>query len=202
MCANVDLRVTRSISCVMLSVIVSCSMLMTGCRKADTPPATTASVDSLTVDSLGETPNVHRFGKALLAGQPSEEDLALAKEQGIVRVITLREDGEINWDEAAAANRLGLEYLQLSFHDPETLTDELLDTSIQYLAESEEHPVLMHCGGASRVGAVWLAYRAIVDGLSVEEATAEAEEVGLRNEAVKQRVIQYVQERATQPAAE
>ena len=50
---------------------------------------------------IGETRNVHQCGSIYLAGQPTEDDIAKLKKAGVKRVITLRTDGEVDWDEAA-----------------------------------------------------------------------------------------------------
>ena len=55
-------------------------------------------------------------------------------------------------------------------------------------------PLIMHCGSANRVGALWLAKRVLDDGLSTEAALAEADQVGLRNEEMKTRVLEYIEE--------
>ena len=52
--------------------------------------------------------------------------------------------------------------------------------------------MLLHCASSNRVGAVWLAYRALDGGLSIEEAKAEAKIVGLKSPALEAKAIDYV----------
>ena len=50
--------------------------------------------------------------------------------------------------------------------------------------------------GVGNVGAscaLWLAKRVLDDGLSTEAALAEADKVGLRNEEMKTRVLEYIE---------
>ena len=56
---------------------------------------------------LGETKNIHQFGNVFLAGQFTPDDIALIKAAGVQTVITLRTDGEIDWDEASALKAAG-----------------------------------------------------------------------------------------------
>lgn len=155
--------------------------------------ATTTAMPQLTKTELGQTKNVHNFGKSMLCGQPTAEEFAKAKELGIQRVITLREDGEVDWDQAGTLKKLGLEFHELGFRSPESLTDELLDKARKLLVDKNKKPVMLHCGSANRVGAIWAAHRALDEGLSVDEAMKEAKEVGLRNADYEKIVIDYIQ---------
>ena len=155
----------------------------------------------LQTSSLGQTKNVHLFGKTLLCGQPTPEELAQAKARGIAVVITLREPTEIDWDERQVVEKLGLKFHQLAFSSPDTLTDAVLDQSLQLLAKSTQQPVLLHCGSANRVGAIWAAHRALNDGLEIEDALEEAKEVGLRVPALADKVKDYVRRKQTAKSA-
>ena len=147
-------------------------------------------------DELGSTRNVHAFGKSLLCGQPDPDEFAQAKRRGIEVVITLRETSEINWDEASVVRNLGMEFHSLGFRSPDSLSDELLDKSLQLLADAESRPVMLHCASANRVGAVWLAHRVVNDSVPIAQAREEAREVGLRTPAYEEKVLQYLRTRA------
>ncbi|MCA9217597.1 MAG: methyltransferase domain-containing protein [Planctomycetales bacterium] len=148
---------------------------------------------------LGSTKNVHSFGPVLLCGQPSAEDLAEAKQRGIKTVITLREDGEVDWDEPATVEDLGLAFHRIAFREPETLTDDVFDKSLQLLAKSQESPVMLHCGSANRVGAIWMAHRVLNDGLGLDAARDEAKTVGLRTPAYEQIAVAYITKKNAEP---
>lgn len=148
---------------------------------------------------LGDTRNVHSFRKNLLCGQPSAEDFAEAKKRGIKVVVTLRTKGEVDWDEPGIVKGLGLEFHQFGFRAPETLTNAVFDGSLKILADAKSKPVMLHCGSANRVGAVWLAHRVLNDGLPVDNARREAAVVGLRTEGYERRALDYI--RRTQAKA-
>ncbi len=142
--------------------------------------------------SLGSTAIVHRFGSIWLASQPGKEDLALARDLGIRTVVNLRKATELDWDEEAAVRALGLAYASYAFHSPEELTDAIFDAVRRELAAGRQ-PLLLHCGTANRVGAIWLAHRVLDDGLTYEAALREAEEVGLKNPAHRDRARDYIE---------
>lgn len=154
-----------------------------------------ADEPKLQEQTLGSTNNVHSFGKTLLCGQPSAEDFADAKKRGIKVVVTLRTEGEVDWDEPAAVKDLGLEFHQLGFGSPATLTDEIFDGSLAILSEATDKPVMLHCGSANRVGAIWLAHRVLNDSISVEDARNEAKTVGLRSPGLEEKALAYIARR-------
>ncbi len=150
---------------------------------------------------LGSTPNVHAAGSVWLCGQPTKEDLALAKEKGIDIVLTLRGQDEIDWDEAKFAKDLGLDFKRIAFRSPESLTDEVFDETRALLnnAKNDKKDVMVHCGSANRVGAIWLVHRMIDHGVAKDQAEKEAKEVGLRNEDYLKRALEYVAKKQAMP---
>ena len=155
----------------------------------------TACVSSPTLETreLGGTPNVHALDTVWLAGQPSQSDFGQAKAAGIKTVINLRQAGEFTaFDEEQVVTSLGLQYIALPWRGPNELTDEVFDRTRELL-RSVEQPVLLHCGSANRVGAVWLPWRVLDGGLTFEEALEEAHTVGLRTEAYEAKARDYVE---------
>ncbi|HET7453383.1 MAG TPA: sulfur transferase domain-containing protein [Thermoanaerobaculia bacterium] len=141
--------------------------------------------------ALGSIETAHRLGTVWLAAQPAREDLAIARELGIRTIISLRFKDEIGWDEEAAVRSLEMRYVNSAFRTPEELTDALLDALRKQLNEADG-PVLLHCATGNRVGAVWMAHRILDSGLSDPDALQEAETVGLKNAALRDRVREYV----------
>ncbi len=142
---------------------------------------------------LGAAPNVHSFGSTLLCGQPNSAALEQAKNRGVKVAISLREEGETDFDEAAAAKSAGLQFHRIPFRAPETLNDKVFAATRKLLADSENNPVLLYCGSANRVGAIWAAHRALDDGLSIEAAMKEGKEVGLKSAAYEKITEEYIQ---------
>ena len=143
--------------------------------------------------SLGATRNVHRYRDFYLAGQPSEADLQEAKNVGIKTVVNLRMPKELAFHEKEIVDKLGMAYHNPGISAPEMMTDQLFSKIRGILNDSEHQPVLLHCGSANRVGAIWLAYRVLDGGLSYEAALSEAKTVGLRSPAMEEKAKDYIE---------
>jgi uncharacterized protein (TIGR01244 family) len=148
---------------------------------------------------IGSTKNVHRLGDLWFGGQFAEEDIAELADAGIRRVITLREDGELGWDERAGVEAAGIEFVALGFREPETLTDAVFDR-LRALLATDGVPTFLHCASANRVGAAWIPYRVLDQGVPLEQALAEAREIGLSTEAYGRLAAAYVERQAGRPA--
>ncbi len=150
---------------------------------------------------LGQTRNVHRCGNLFLAGQFIVDDLDKIKAAGIERIISLRTEGEISWDEPAAVEQADLKFINVPFRSPDSLNDEIFDNVRKLLADRKT-ATLFHCGSANRVGAVWLPYRVLDEGVAIETALDEAHQVGLRNEEYEKKAIDYIRRKLPNPDKE
>jgi ubiquinone/menaquinone biosynthesis C-methylase UbiE/protein tyrosine phosphatase (PTP) superfamily phosphohydrolase (DUF442 family) len=159
---------------------------------AASPAAQTA--ETLEPAAIGSTEGAHRAGNLWLSGQFAEEDLPALRALGIRRVITLREEGELAWDERGAVEGAGLEFAALGFREPAAMSDQLLDRLRGLLAA--DTPTLLHCASANRVGAAWVPFRVLDQGVPLERALAEAELIGLRTPALRERAVAYVELRS------
>jgi uncharacterized protein (TIGR01244 family) len=151
-----------------------------------------AAPGELEARELGSIPNLHAYGDVLLAGQPSAADLELVAAEGVRTVVNMRKQEELELDEGPLVERLGMAYVHAPWNGPDELTDEVFDT-YRALLEDAERPLLLHCKSANRVGAVWLAWRVLDGGLGVDEARAEAREVGLKSPQYEARALEYVE---------
>lgn len=142
--------------------------------------------------TLGQTENVHRSGPVLLSSQFSSADIEQIKAAGIVRVITLRKPGEVDWDERAAVESAGLEWINIPFADAGELSDEIFEKTRTLLREADQKPTLLHCKTANRVGGVWLGFRVLDQHVDWDTAVAEAKRIGLRNEDFLAKAQAYV----------
>ena len=66
----------------------------------------------------------------------------------------------------ARAKALGLNYIHIPFN-PGTPSDKPVDDFLAAVANKSNQPVFIHCGSASRVGAMWLVKRVLQDGWAV-----------------------------------
>ena len=105
----------------------------------------------------------------------------IAKCGGVQTVVNLRYEDELDWNEKGIVQSVGLDYRDVPFKAPETLTDEVFDETRSLLSDDAKKPLLLHCHSANRVGAIWLAHRVLDDGLALADAEKEATAVGLKS---------------------
>ena len=143
---------------------------------------------------LGDTVNVHKCGRLFTAGQFLPTDLDIIKKNSITRVITLRTDGEVKWDEKQLLEKAGIQFHAIPFRSPESLTDEVFD-KVRDLLKEQTTTTLFHCGSANRVGGVWIPFRVLDQDVPLETAIAEAKEIGLKTEFVLEKAIAYIEKK-------
>lgn len=140
------------------------STLMVGC----------ASFAAHATDFTQPQPGLHS------GGQPSQDDLARLKSEGVSTVIDQRGAQEDRgYDEAAEARRLGLTYIAL----PITGKDDVTPANAKALGEllrAQDGDVLLHCASGNRVGAL-LALDAAARGIPREEALELGRKAGLKS---------------------
>lgn len=111
------------------------------------------------------------------SGQPTEEQLGVLADAGIMHIISLRTEGEIDWDEAAVVESLGMEFHSLPVSGA-TLNSENAQSLENLLASLDGQPTLLHCGSSNRVGALKAIF-ARDSGTSVEESLAIGRQWGM-----------------------
>jgi uncharacterized protein (TIGR01244 family) len=118
----------------------------------------------------------------------------LAKD-GFKSVINLRLATEANANielNATHAKSLGLNYLHIPFNGQQP-DPQAVDHFLAAIANKANQPVYVHCGSASRVGAMWMVKRVLQDGWTIEKATEEAKLIGLRGEPLEKFALSYIE---------
>lgn len=153
------------------------------------------TTDRLEPYECGTITRIHTYGGIFLASQPSPDDFEQAKKSGVRTVINLRHEDEITeFDEREVVTGLGLDYVHVPWNDPDELTDEVFERCRELL-NTAERPILLHCSSANRVGAVWLPWRVLDEGLTYDQALAEAKIVGLKTPAYEDKAKDYIERR-------
>jgi uncharacterized protein (TIGR01244 family) len=127
-------------------------------------------------------------------GATDPSAMAGLKKEGFASVINLRlanEEGANVEAGRAAAQAAGLKYIHLPFSgaapDP-----KVIDGFLAAVADRANQPVYIHCGSASRVGAVWMIKRALRDKWPTEKALVEAQAIGLSSPALTAFATDYI----------
>ncbi|MBI3663565.1 MAG: protein tyrosine phosphatase family protein [Acidobacteria bacterium] len=130
--------------------------------------------------------------KICTGGQPTLDDLARLKADGIKAVVNLRQATEFNAEEEAAkAKELGLRYFHIPVNGAEP-KPELADEFLKVMSDPANRPVFVHCASANRVGAFWMIYRVLKDGWKLEDAQEEAMKVGLHSPVMRDFALEYI----------
>lgn len=135
------------------------------------------------------------------AGQPTPEDLKQAAQEGFKSVLNLRSPDEPGFlsDEQQQAQAAGLQYANIPLK-PSEVNQELTDAAIQEI-ENLPKPILIHCAAGARAGGIALISNAISEGLTYEEISQKAQELGLNLEQphLKQFLLEkYIAKQAEQ----
>ena len=114
----------------------------------------------------------------ICAGQPDEQGFRAAAQAGVVAVMNLRPDEEMEWDQAALMQELGLEYAQIPVAGPMDLNRENAAALMQWLEQHQGQSVMVHCASSNRVGAL-LALGSVLNGETPDQALAFGRAAGL-----------------------
>lgn len=111
-----------------------------------------------------------------VGGQPTAEQLQALADAGVVRIVNLRPNAEMSFDEAAAVEALGMAYV----HIPVAGAGDVSDANAARLSDalSDGASSVVHCASGNRVGALF-ALAARADGMSPEEALEVGRQHGL-----------------------
>ena len=153
---------------------------------------------SLLAQTKQERAGIVNFTKvdAVVACGGATETTALEglSKDGFKSVINLRLASENNANielNTARAKELGLKYVHIPFNGQQP-DPKVVDQFLATIADKANQPAYVHCGSASRVGAVWLVKRVLQDGWTIEKATEEAKFIGLRSEPLEKFALEYI----------
>ncbi|MEH1820801.1 MAG: sulfur transferase domain-containing protein [Nostoc sp.] len=112
------------------------------------------------------------------AGQLTSEDLKQAAQEGFKSVLNLRSPDEAGFlnDEQQQAEAAGLQYANIPLKPSEA--NQEITLAIQEI-ENLPKPILIHCAAGARAGGIALIANAISEGLTYEEISQKAQELGL-----------------------
>lgn len=130
----------------------------------------------------------------MAAGQPTGEQIQLLAEDGYKTILDLRAPDEPRgFDEREAARQNGMAYRNI----PVTLDNlghATLDRFFEAM-EKAERPVIVHCAGSVRVGALYYAWLVLEKGVDPDEALKRGKAAGLRQPELTERITKLVAER-------
>ena len=154
---------------------------------------------SLTVVVLGQqtAPPIMNFlrinTEICTGGQPTMDQLAELKKQGVTTVINLRTPQEYDpAPEEAKAKELGMRYFNIPVAGAGPKDEQVVEF-LKLTDDPKNRPAFIHCASANRVGAFWMIRRVLRDNWTMDAAKAEADKIGLRSPNLVEFATQYVQ---------
>lgn len=139
------------------------------------------------------------------AAQPTAAQIEAAAAHGVRTVISLRGDGEVDWDEQSQVEGAGLRFVRVPVSSAADLSPESVTALDAALREAGDAPVLLHCGSSNRVGALVALRAAWLEGADLESAIEAGRAAGLSGlePAVRERLGDTALARcAREPAAD
>lgn len=151
-------------------------------------------LDQIQQSLKDDVPNVFCVDERVATGgQPTEGAYARLAASGYRSVLSLRTGAE-NVDlkrEKELAEKAGLKYINIPFVTANPDPD-LVPQFIRAVKDEKNQPMLINCGSANRVGAMWMIYRVVDQGWAEEKALEEAVRIGLTNPGLKSFAQQYI----------
>lgn len=134
--------------------VVLCLALTGSLAIADDADLSAVSALKVDIDAVAELGQVQPVDGVTTAGQPDEASLKVFADNGYVAVIDLRTSRENRgFDEPAVVESLGMDYVNFPI-GRDGITLENAKTLEEIMVRYDE-PVLVHCGSANRVGALF-----------------------------------------------
>jgi len=142
----------------------------------------------------GITNYAHLETTVACAGAITPDSVAQIKKMGYASVINLREATEqgANIDaEAEAAKKAGIKFFHVPFNGGQP-SPAAVDQFLKTITSPGAEPAFIHCAGGNRAAAMWFVKRAVVDKWPIDQAMAEAADLGFTNPALKNFMTDYV----------
>jgi uncharacterized protein (TIGR01244 family) len=139
-------------------------------------------------------------GSTGFGGATDPAAMAALKDKGFRSVVNLRLADEKGVDIAAArkaAEDAGLDYIHLPFNSSSPDPDYFRKLLAVLDADSAQ-PVYLHCGSATRVGALWMTKRVLEDGWTEEAAATEARQIAGKPDAAVDYAKKYIEKQQQQ----
>ena len=113
------------------------------------------------------------------SAQPPQDAFKGIAESGIQVVVNLRPHSELDWNEQALVESLGMTYINLPVSGADDITNKNAQALETLLAELKGKQVLVHCSSSNRVGALSALSAYTKNGGDINASVEEGKKWGL-----------------------
>lgn len=155
--------------------------------QAPSSPSDRARLDQLQQSLQGDVPRILCLSdEVATAAQPSDAAYAKLAASGFHSVLNLRtaEEGVDLEKERKLVTSAGMRYFSIPVVSSAPRAEQA-DEFIRVVKDKSNHPMLIHCASANRVGAFMMIYRAVEHGWREDDAYKEAVKIGLASEGLR-----------------
>lgn len=177
-----------------LRVLTLGVLLLAATAYAQLPSNERLRLDQIEKSLKADVPRVLCLDRSFATGaQPTERAFSKMAASGFRSYLSLRTTAEgIDLErERSVVEKSKLRYLNIPVVSSAPRPEQA-DEFIRIVKEQSNHPMLIACASANRVGAFMMIYRVIGQGWSERKALEEANRIGLRSESLKQFAQDYI----------
>ena len=169
-----------------LAFPLTVALALAGCASTPEPaPAAAAapSAASAAAPLASARANALVRDTVIIAAQPTAEDLAAWRDEGVRSIFNVRSASEmanrslVPFDEVSLAGELGMAYVQRGIAGNADYTPEALEAFAAHMRDADG-PVLLHCASGTRAGLLYAAYAVKYLGKSPDEAMRDLAPLG------------------------
>ena len=170
------------------------ALIVAAAFAAELPPAKRAELQRIERALGADVPRVLCLDESFApGGQPTAEAYVKAAANGFRAVLSLRTNSEgvdlVLERARVESNRMRYFNIPVSGAAPRA---EQADEFLRIAREKANHPMLVNCASANRVGAFMMILRVVDQGWSEEKALDEAIRIGLASDVLKRFATDYI----------
>ena len=154
----------------------------------------TAKLDKIQQSLKDDVPRILCVDERIATGgQPTDAAFAKLAANGYRVVLSLRtaSEGVDLKHEQEAIEKAGMRYVSIPVVSSAPKPEQVVEF-IKAVKDQDNHPMLIHCGSANRVGAFWMIYRVVEQGWAEDKALEEATKIGLTSPGLKTFAHEYI----------
>ena len=161
---------------------------------AEIPGSERVRLDQIEQSLKSDVPRVLCLdGSFATGGQPTDQAYAKAAAGGFHSVLSLRtaNEGVDLARERSLVEKNNLRYFNIPVASSAPRPAQA-DEFLRLVKEKSNHPMLINCSSANRVGAFMMIYRVLEQGWAEDKALQEAIKIGLRGDELKKFAGDYI----------